>query len=317
MVTEKSAKEQINLIQQLREDLDGKAQTLTDQHLEQFLIANNWHLKETREHLKSALIWRAENKIDLHPVATTTNHLPLLCAVRGFTSVQDGNVEAKPGVSESVLRIVKNLGGIALHKTDNDGCPVYIERLGYHASKNLAKQTTIEEFVNYHIGCKEFVNRVLLDECSHTMSKSIRRETIILDCTGMGWHQLHMPALRYIRVLSELDDKYYPDAYNKLYIINAPSAFVHVWKIVKGWIHPATIAKIQIMGSNYKDTLLQQIPAENLPVFLGGNCTCAHMPGGCVPSHQLKNVPPLEPQPHNERTPQVYNTDIMEIVKKA
>lgn len=45
-----------------------------------------------------------------------------------------------------------------------------------------------------------------------------------------------------------------------------------------------TIAKIQILGSDYKDTLLKQIPPENLPSFLGGECTCEHMDGGCVPS---------------------------------
>lgn len=45
-----------------------------------------------------------------------------------------------------------------------------------------------------------------------------------------------------------------------------------------------TIEKIQILGKDYKDVLLKQIPAENLPTFLGGECTCSHMPGGCVPS---------------------------------
>ncbi|KAF7725780.1 cytosolic factor, phosphatidylinositol/phosphatidylcholine transfer protein [Apophysomyces ossiformis] len=142
----------------------------------------------------------------------------------------------------------------------------------------------------------------------------------------------YMPGLRYVRTISELDDKYYPDCYNKLYIVNAPSSFVHVWKIVKAWVHPASIGKIHILGSNYKDTLLEQIPQENLPSFLGGSCTCEHMPGGCVPSHSknsvtrpftlnyvslgLKNVPPLEPQQHNEQTPYPYNQDIMEKATK-
>jgi hypothetical protein len=38
------------------------------------------------------------------------------------------------------------------------------------------------------------------------------------------------------------------------------------------------VDKISILGSNYKPTLLQQIPADNLPSQFGGNCRC---PGGC------------------------------------
>lgn len=79
---------------------------------------------------------------------------------------------------------------------------------------------------------------------------------------------------------------------------------------------------------------MQQIPAENLPSFLGGDCTCSHMPGGCVPSQSmcygscefsknvglivvyivvvLKNIPEIQAQAHNEKTEFPYNKDIME-----
>ena len=47
-----------------------------------------------------------------------------------------------------------------------------------------------------------------------------------------------MPALLYIRAISDTDQKYYPETLNKLFLVNAPSAFVMVWKIVKGWLDP-------------------------------------------------------------------------------
>lgn len=47
-----------------------------------------------------------------------------------------------------------------------------------------------------------------------------------------------MPALYYIKAISDIDQKYYPETLNKLYLVNAPSAFVMVWKIVKGWLDP-------------------------------------------------------------------------------
>lgn len=64
----------------------------------------------------------------------------------------------------------------------------------------------------------------------------------------------------------------------KFYIINAPWAFSTVWSLVKGWLDEATVAKIHILGSDYKKSLLEQVPADSLPAFLGGTCQC---PEGC------------------------------------
>lgn len=82
-----------------------------------------------KDQLVKTFEWRKSNGIDLHPVATRENKLPVLYAVRGYESIPDSNLEALPGVSESVLRINKYMGGTCLHKTDREGCPVYIERL--------------------------------------------------------------------------------------------------------------------------------------------------------------------------------------------
>ena len=53
--------------------------------------------------------------------------------------------------------------------------------------------------------------------------------------------------------------------------------------LVKPWLDPVTVNKIQILGSDYKKTLLEQIPPENLPQFLGGTCNCE---GGCQMSDE-------------------------------
>ncbi|KAI7859357.1 CRAL-TRIO domain-containing protein [Circinella umbellata] len=223
-----------------------------------------------KEQLVNTLSWRKENNVDLHPVATEDNKLPLLYPVRGFSCLPDGNLEAHPDISSAVLRIYRWMGGKVSH---------------------------------YHTGCNEFLHRVIMKDCSKKAGKHINRETVIFDCTGMGWHQFHMPALYYIKAISDTDQKYYPETLNKLYLVNAPSAFVMVWKVVKGWLDPGTIDKIQILGKDYKEVLLKQIPAENLPSFLGGQCTCSHIPGGCVPSQSNSD---------NENVSTAYSTAIME-----
>ncbi|KAL0089633.1 CRAL-TRIO domain-containing protein [Phycomyces blakesleeanus] len=312
MAIHKTAQESDAIIKELRLKLGPKSKTMKDEYLIQFLVARSWSVSGAKNQIEKTLEWREKHKVNEHPVATGENKLPLLYPIRGYNSIPDGNLEAAPGLSESVLRINKYMGGSCLHKTDKNGCPIYIERLGYHAAKEIAKYTTVEEVSNYHIGCNEFLNRVIMEDCSRVANKTINHETVIFDCTGMGWHQLHMPALHYLRAISDADQNYYPETLSRLFLVNAPSSFVFVWKIVKAWLDPGTIDKIKILGSDYKEELLQYIPAENLPSFLGGECTCAHMPGGCVPSQMLKNIPSLVPQSHNEKVSTPYNTDIMQ-----
>lgn len=64
----------------------------------------------------------------------------------------------------------------------------------------------------------------------------------------------------------------------KFYIINSPWGFSTAWSLVKGWLDEATVAKIHILSSDYKKVLLEQVPAESLPSFLGGSCQCSE---GC------------------------------------
>ncbi len=63
-----------------------------------------------------------------------------------------------------------------------------------------------------------------------------------------------------------------------MYIINSPLLFTAIWSVIKQMLDEATVKKIEILGSNYKKKLLEMIPAENIPDFLGGDCKC---PGGC------------------------------------
>ena len=51
-----------------------------------------------------------------------------------------------------------------------------------------------------------------------------------------------------------------------------------IYEAVMRELDEATVAKIDILGSGYKDKLLAQIPAESLPKEFGGTCQC---PGGC------------------------------------
>lgn len=66
----------------------------------------------------------------------------------------------------------------------------------------------------------------------------------------------------------------------QLAIVNAPSTFTAIWAIMKPWLSKETAEKVDILGSNYKDVLLNLVDADCLPSTLGGTCECKDQ-GGC------------------------------------
>jgi hypothetical protein len=65
-------------------------------------------------------------------------------------------------------------------------------------------------------------------------------------------------------------------------IINAPLGFSTVWSAIKPMLAKETVAKIEILGKGYEDTLLGLVDADALPADFGGTCEC---PGGCQTSN--------------------------------
>jgi hypothetical protein len=64
----------------------------------------------------------------------------------------------------------------------------------------------------------------------------------------------------------------------QLAIVNAPSSFTFIWSFIKPWLSKDTVNKVDILGSDYQEVLLDLIDEENLPASLGGKCECE---GGC------------------------------------
>lgn len=66
----------------------------------------------------------------------------------------------------------------------------------------------------------------------------------------------------------------------QLAIVNAPSSFTFIWAVIKPWLSKETAEKVDVLGTDYKDVLLEMVDEENLPSVLGGKCTCEEE-GGC------------------------------------
>ncbi|GKZ16684.1 cytosolic factor, phosphatidylinositol/phosphatidylcholine transfer protein [Aspergillus brasiliensis] len=163
------------------------------------------------------------------------------------------------------------------HKTDKDGRPVYIEKLGKIDLNAMYKITTGERMLQNLVTEYEKLADPRLPACSRKAGKLLETCCTIMDLKGVGITSV--PSVYgYVKQASAISQNYYPERLGKLYLINAPWGFSSVFSVVKGFLDPVTVNKIHVLGSNYKKELLAQVPAENLPVEFGGTCTCA---GGC------------------------------------
>jgi len=64
--------------------------------------------------------------------------------------------------------------------------------------------------------------------------------------------------------------------YNYSISISAPKVFTFVFNMVKPFLHPVTLDKISVFGSDKSEwsaALLKEIDADQLPVHFGGTMT--------------------------------------------
>ncbi len=158
-----------------------------------------------------------------------------------------------------------------------DGRPLYIERLGYLNIKELYRITSQERQLQRLVYEYEKNYNERLPACSKACGHPVETSCTILDLWNVSLSNFYQ-VKDYVMSASSIGQNRYPESMGKFYIINAPWAFSAVWRIIKPWLDEVTVSKIDIIGSDYKDKLLAQIPAENLPKDFGGLCQCE---GGC------------------------------------
>lgn len=162
------------------------------------------------------------------------------------------------------------------HKTDKLGRPIYVELIGAMDLKQLLSVSTTERMMRYHVYEYEKLLQYRLPACSLKAGRQIEQSLTILDFNGAALSQFSS-VYSIVSEVSTIAQNYYPEMLGKMYIINAPMLFTAVWTLVKQLLDEVTVSKIEILGYNYKDALLQAIDAENLPVSLGGT---SDAPGG-------------------------------------
>jgi len=156
---------------------------------------------------------------------------------------------------------------------DPMGHLVQVDRLGKIDPSGLLKKFTVEEVQAQHT-CNQELRGKMVEEHLKTTGKRIYKMVSILDLDGVGMGHMSGSFTGPARSTMDIDQWFYPESVQKLYVINAPWVFKAIWAIVKPWLHPITVSKIQICGSDHLSELTKDgIAKDQLPEFVGKGCT--------------------------------------------
>ncbi|KAJ3091571.1 cytosolic factor, phosphatidylinositol/phosphatidylcholine transfer protein [Quaeritorhiza haematococci] len=220
-----------------------------DHLLLRFLRARKFVLAASKKMWEDYQIWRKENSVDTINIDFDFPEYP----------------------------VVKKYYPRFYHKTDKLGRPIYIEQMGPVDLKQLFAVTNAERMVKNHIYEYEKLVHYRLHACSLKAGLHLEQSCTILDLKGVSLSQFGN-VYSLVKQVSNIAQNYYPEMLGKMFIINTPMLFTAVWNMVKPLLDEVTVKKINILGSSYKNKLLEVIDAENLPAMYGGQCQC---PGGC------------------------------------
>lgn len=154
---------------------------------------------------------------------------------------------------------------------DKTGRPVLYKQFSQLDASSLKKVVPFESFMKYHMWEQEVAMKMCLDQ-SHKTGTIIETITCIIDIKDMRLSQVTRDFLHILRLIGQMDASQYPEVLGKAFIINAPSAFPMVWKLIKMWLDPVVAQKISILGgpNDWRPKVLDFIGEENMPSTYGG-----------------------------------------------
>lgn len=256
-------------VKAVREKFGDAVKEWTDYQIVKFLIARKFDLPKVFEMIDNHLKWREEFKPDFD------EYFPPEMANMYPVGFGDGY--------------------------DRDGNLLYFERPGNGGAcnpKDFVKMFGIPRICRWHTANMEAGTKKLREH------PTARRVTSIIDLKDLG--DSDRAVVNFGKAIAKIDQDNYPEHLAKMYIINAPTLFVGLWKMIRLFIDDRTKAKIQIVGKEYKEVIYKQIDPKYWPSFMGGTDDSWLANGGRVGSDD----------PRKERDPESGAMAIAEVSDK-
>jgi hypothetical protein len=248
----------------LKENIIPNFDYFDDYYLLKFCRARDFIIEDIVKMFKNFIEWRQKNGVDY------------ICENFQFKEFDE------------VLKIYPH----GFHKVDREGRPIYYQILSKLDATKLFAITTSEKLIKYFTQTYELLMKYKFKACSKAKGHIIEQLCIILDIENIGITDLFGKTRTFLTLSTKIGQDYYPSNMAKMFLINASKFFYLVYNLVKPFIAEGSRRKIEFLGKDYKERVFEFIDPDNLPTFLGGNCKCEHIPGGCL----YADIGPWNPQ---------------------
>ena len=163
------------------------------------------------------------------------------------------------------------------HGVSKEGLPIFYAKAGVINTKAIGCLTTSNCALQFHwhdmFHQRNNVFKRLNESNGGCMSTKRYEILYILDVKHLSAVKMNKELLSLTKIQCKMDELCFPEAMKKMVILNAPSSFAMLWRIVKSWIDPRNATKVEIFGSNkaqWEKRLCELVDRDQLPCDYGG-----------------------------------------------
>eukprot|EP00415_Alexandrium_ostenfeldii_P002634 UN2634 len=105
----------------------------------------------------------------------------------------------------------------------------------------------------------------------------------VLDMDGIALRHNPMAypeVLNVLKEVSKINARYYPEAVEHVFIVNAPRVFKSMWTVLAPFVLPSSGVKVDVLPRGENGILLRECGPECLPAQLGGALSSKTPPYG-------------------------------------
>jgi hypothetical protein len=158
-----------------------------------------------------------------------------------------------------------------LHGFDKSGNPIYWERTGFvsHQMKHIKEEIGMDNLMLRHIRIQTLL-QIRLRYSSEMRGHSVEKFVVVFDMAGVK-KMPDMTGIKFLKAVLAVDQDYYPERLENIIVINAPSFFASLYKLISGFIDPVTAKKIRVFDENFGEALRELVDDSQIPPEFGGS----------------------------------------------
>lgn len=153
--------------------------------------------------------------------------------------------------------------------SDKNGNIINMHNIGKARPRSLLSSGRVSEFLRAAIfDCEGCQHLLRAEEAKRGRKLGV---IMVVDFSGFSYDVVfHIPATKiYINML-KLVQTLFPDTAAKLYLVNTPIAISFLVRMVKMALATETVDRFEMLGSDWKEVLIERHGAECLPKSCGG-----------------------------------------------